>query len=233
MKYYLKLLSLPLGWLVTIISLFVVWNIFDLPRAEVLIRYIGVWFNTYGLVVLLAGAFIEGILLLGSYFPGVFVIFAGVVSAHSLSEAMLRIGIGTIGLILAHSTNYTLGKYGWYKLLTKFGLRSSIEEAQGKLLKHGPLAIFTSYWLPSMSALTDTAAGILHMPFKKFISYSVSAVIFWDLLVGLIVYFLGEKALVAVTSGGTTELLIQFAVVAIWIFILLIFDFHKNKTSPH
>lgn len=224
---------MPLGWLTTIISLFIIWNIFDLPRAEVLIQYINIWFNAYGLVILLVGAFVEGILLLGSYFPGVFVIFASVVSARSLSEAMLRIGVGTIGLILAHSTNYILGRYGWYKLLMKFGLQPSIEEARSKILKHGPLAIFTSYWLPSMSALTDTAAGILHMPFKKFISYSISAVVFWDLLVGLIVYFLGEKALVSVTSGGTTELLIQFTIVAMWIFILLIFDFHKNKTFSH
>ncbi len=233
MRYYLKLLSLPFSLLLLFISLFIIWNIFNLPSAEILSEYIGIWFDKFGLIVLLVSAFIEGTLLFGGYFPGVFVIFISVVSANSVLEATVRVAVGTLGLFLAHNTNYFLGKYGWYRLLAKFGLNSSIKESQEKIIKYGPTAFFTSYWMPSIGALTDTAAGILHMPFKKFISYSVSAVIFWDLLVGLIVYFLGEKALVAVTSGGTTELLIQFAVVAIWIFILLIFDFHKNKTSPH
>jgi membrane protein DedA with SNARE-associated domain len=232
MKYYLKLLSLPLTLLVGFISLFIIWRVFELPPAEVIIERINVLFESYGLIIFFVSAFIEGILLFGGYFPGVFIIFVSVVSASSLSEALIRMSISTAGLLCAHSLNYVLGKYGWYRLLVRFGLRSPIEDAKTRLLKRGTLAIFASYWLPSISTLTDTAAGILQMPFRKFISASLLASIFWNLLVGLIVYFVGEKILIIATSGGTTELSIQLSIVIIWASILLILDFQKKRKSP-
>jgi membrane protein DedA with SNARE-associated domain len=229
MKHYLKLFSIPLSVLVTFISMYIIWNVFNLPPAEVLTVQLNDWFHLYGPIVILGSAFIEGILLIGGYFPGVFIIFVSVVTATSLSEALTRIVFGTIGLILAHIVNYVLGRYGWYKLLVKFGLGKSIEEMQNKLLKKGTLAIFASYWLPKLSALTDTAAGILHMPFKKFVISSILASIFWNFLVGIVVFFIGHKAVVVVTSGGTTELIIQVLIVFVWMTILLIFDYYKRK----
>jgi len=229
MKYYLRLLSLPLSFLGLFISLFIVWKIFDLPSAEILIEKIGVFFDSYGLIVFFISALIEGMLLFGGYFPGVFVIFVSVLSASSPEEALMRITIGTLGLITAHIINYFLGRYGWYKLLVKFGLKSQIENAKEKIIKNGQLAIFGSYWLPSIASLTDTASGILHMPFKKFITASITASIIWNLTVGFIVYTSGTKILVLATSGGTTELLIQLSIVIIWSVVLLISDFYKKK----
>lgn len=229
MKYYLKLFSIPLSVLVTFLSMFFIWNIFNLPNAEVIAVYFNQWFNVYGPIIILASAFIEGILLLGGYFPGVFIVFVSVVTAGSFSEALLRIAIGTVGLVFGHIVNYALGKYGWYKLLVRFGLKGSIEEMQSKFLKKEIYAIFASYWLPKVGALADTVAGILHMPFKKFVLSSILASIFWNFLVGIIVYFVGQKALVMVTSGGILELIIQISVIIVWMAILFIFDYYKRK----
>jgi len=215
--------------LVTFISMFLIWKIFSLPNAEVITTYLNRLFNTYGLVIILVSALVEGLLLFGGYFPGVFIIFVSVVTASTFTEALLRIAIGTIGLVLGHIANYALGRYGWYKLLVKFGLKNSIDEMQKKLVKKESFAIFASYWLPKVGALTDTAAGILRMPFRKFLSASIMASIFWNFLVGIIVYFIGERALVMVTSGGITELIIQLAVIAVWMAILFILDFYKRK----
>lgn len=228
MKYYLKLLSLPLSLLISFIFVFIIWRVFSLPSTETLISIIGVFFQKYGVIVILVSACIEGMLLFGGYFPGVFVIFISVVTSESLSEAIFRISIGTAGLIIAHIINYFLGKYGWHKLFEKFGLKSSIESKKSNLVKNGAFAIFGSYWLPSMSALTDTAAGILLMPFKKFLLFSITASIFWNFLVGFIVYYMGNKALIFATSGSITELLIDFSIIFIWVVILLIIDLKKN-----
>lgn len=227
MKYYLKLLSLPLSFLGIFVSLFIIWEIFNLPPAEILIEKIGTFFDSYGLVVFFVSALIEGMILFGGYFPGVFVIFVSVLSASSISEALLRISIGTLGLMVAHIANYFLGKYGWYKLLVKFGLKSSVENEKQKVERRGVWAIFGSYWLPSVAALTDTASGILQMPFKIFVIASISSSAFWNLLVGFIVYFSGTKILI-VASGGKVELLIQLSIVIIWSTILLIIDYYKR-----
>jgi len=227
-KYYLKLFSLPLSFLFLFLSLQLIWNIFNLPSTEVLLAQVKFWFDLYGLPVLFISAFVEGMLLVGGYFPGVFVIFVSVLLANSVPQAIIAVTIGTLGLFLAHLANYALGKYGWHKLLVKFGGTASLEESKEKLIKKGPWVIFGSYWLPSMGAFTDTAAGIINMPFRTFATYALFAGIFWNSLVGSIVYVVGLPALVIVSSDGSTELMVQFAVVIIWMVVLLAMDIWKK-----
>ncbi|MDQ5893019.1 MAG: hypothetical protein QG640_29 [Patescibacteria group bacterium] len=223
--HYLRLLSLPLLFLLLSSSLNIVWKIFDLPETEVLTSIVKVWFDAYGLPILFLSSILEGMLLIGSYFPGVFVIFVSVVLSDTIPQMAAAILVATIGLMIAHVGNYVLGKYGWYRLLVKFGMKRSIEAAQEKLVKKGPIAIMSSYWLPSMGALTDTAAGIIQMPFKKFIVYSIGSAIFWDTFVAVIVYNVGNGAL-KIASGGSS---ITFLVVGIWIAIVLIFDWFERR----
>lgn len=228
-KYYLKLLSPPLTLLLVFISLWIIWWVFNLPPAEELARSVEGLFDKYGLPVILVSAIIEGMLLIGGYFPGVFVIFIGVILADSPAEAVIMVVVGTIGLFLAHILNYFLGRYGWYRILVKFGLKASIEQEQQKLLKRGPIAIFSSYWLPSIAAFTDTAAGILQMPFRTFVLFSFLGVVFWDSLVGFIVYQLGDNALSVVAPSGSTDLVVGLFIVVVWATILIFQDFRKRK----
>jgi len=227
MKHYLKILSVPLLLLVLYISLWLVWEIFGFPSVERLTEIVGVWFDKYGIPTLLIGSFLEGILLIGGYFPGVFVICLGVILADSPLGASLAVLIGTIGLLGAHVTNYFLGKYGWYKLLVKFGMSNAVEQSRQKLEKRGPLAIFLSYWLPSIGALTNTAAGIIQMPFKKFFAYSLVSSIFWYSLAGFIIYNMGTEAL-EIAGGGSGNWIV-FTIIAIWILVLLFLDYRERQ----
>ena len=68
MKYYLRLLAMPLLFLVLFISLFILWDIIDLPSNEELIQLVQNAFDKYGLPAVLLGSFLEGILLVGNYF---------------------------------------------------------------------------------------------------------------------------------------------------------------------
>jgi membrane-associated protein len=230
MRYYLKLLSLPLLFLVLYSSLFIVWKIFNLPPAEELARVVKNWFDVYGLPVVFLSSILEGVLVFGSYFPGVFVIFIGVILAESVGEAIVVVITVSIGLLIAHIFNYALGRYGWYKLLVKFGMKSAVEKAQERLSKRGPIAIFLSYWLPSIGALTDTAAGIIHLPFRVFVTYSIISVLFWDTIVGVVVYILGDRAL-AIASPGATGSVVVYSIIAIWIVVLLVLDFHEKRKN--
>jgi membrane protein DedA with SNARE-associated domain len=227
MKYYLKLLSVPLLFLVLYTSLFLIWELADLPSVEEFTVIVGNWFDDYGLFAVLLGAFLEGMLLVGSYFPGVFVIFLGVIVAESPYEAVLSVVVATIGLLAAHISNYYLGKYGWYRLLVKFGMKEAIEHAKAKLERRGPIAIPLSYWMPSIGSLTDTAAGIIHLPFHIFIIYSIFSSIFWYSLAGFLVYFLGQETL-TIAAGGTGMVLV-YSFVAIWVLIILMIDYRKRK----
>ena len=223
----LKLLSIPIILLVIYLSMYVVWKIFDLPSDDQLLIIVREWFAKYGLWIVFVSALIEGFLLLGQYFPGGFIIFLGVISAgKDIPKATEVVFIVCLSFFIAYTLNYFVGKYGWYKLLSKFGLKKQIEESKEKLTKHGLNAVFFSYWEPNLASLIATAAGILGMPLKKFSLYSAAGIVLWNVFWGTLVYILGESAL---KIAGLKWILIIFG---IWISIILIKKFFfSNKNQ--
>lgn len=220
---FLKILGLPLVVLAVFLSLRAVWKIFDLPQEDELVEMTRRYFDLYGYGIVFVSAMIEGMLLAGWYYPGSLVIFLGVIFAgRNIPEVIAVVALVTIGLFVADLFDYALGKYGWYRLLLRFGLLGPMESAQLRLAKYGPSGIFLSYWHPNLAALTATAAGTLQFPFKKFALYSAIALGLWNAFWGALVYFLGEAAL---TLIGTRFVLV---VLAAWILYRLIF---KKKYS--
>ena len=216
-KEILKLLSIPFILMGIYLSMYVVWKLLGLPSDDQLLEIVKDWFAKYGLWIVFVGALIEGFLLLGQYFPGGFIIFLGVISAgKDLSKASLVVLIVCVAFFIAYTLNYLLGKYGWYKLLIKFGLGQSVEKSKDKLIKQGLNAILFSYWEPNLASLTATAAGILHVPLLKFSLYSAAGIILWNIFWGTLVYTLGESALKVV---GLKYVIIIFL---IWISVIVI-----------
>lgn len=228
---YLELLSIPLLLLVVYISIRIAWNVFSLPPAPELTEIVGGWLVRYGLPVLFLAAMAEGMLLVGGYFPGVFVITVAVVVARSWQEAVLAIAIGSAGLMAAHIVNYQLGRHGWYRILAKFGLSGSINEARQRLERRGPAAVFATYWLPSLSSLTDTAAGIMGISFRKFLVYALAATIFWNAIAGSIMYYLGSQAIELAGPGGTQPWIV-LSIIGLWMLGLLILDWRRGRKKP-
>ena len=187
------------------------------------------WFARYGLPALLISAVVEGMLLVGGYFPGIFVIFLSVILTKSPFEAAIVVSVATVGLFIAHLINYALGKYGWYRLLVRFGLKGAIENEREKVTKRGVLAIFLSYWLPSAAALTDTAAGIMRMAFKTFFFAALFSTIIWDAIAGILVYLFKDYALAVAGSPGSSGGAVFYVIIGVWIIILLAIDFHQKR----
>lgn len=191
-----KRLFLPFLALAIFSSLFIIWRLLSLPSQDQMIIVIHNYFDLYGLPVIFISAVIEGLLLAGWYYPGSVVIFLGVLFAgHNIFEVIITVLVVTLGLLVAYVINYSLGRYGWYKLLVKFGLQDSLERAQENIERRGVRAIFASYWQPNFASLAATAAGILKMPFGKFLIFSIIATCLWDTFCGTIVYFFGEQVL--------------------------------------
>ncbi len=229
-KRYLALLSVPLFLLAVSLSLRVFWNVFDLPPAQVLADTIAGWLSRYGLPVLFLAAMAEGTLLVGGYFPGVFIITVAVIVARSWQEAVVAVIVGSLGLIAAHIVNYQLGRHGWYRLLSRFGLKGPIAQARHRLEKRGLWALFATYWMPSIAALTDTAAGIMAIPFRRFLVYAVAATFLWDTIAGTVMYLLGSKAIEIATPNGT-DMWIVLPILGAWMLGLIIWDWRKRRSS--
>ena len=162
-------LKTPLILIAVFASLVLIWRILDLPPDDVLIQMVTGYFMKYGLVTVLLASIIEGMLLVGVYIPGGMVIFLGVITAAgNPRHATLSVIMTIIGLSLAYTFNYFLGKYGWYKVLLKFGLGESLTKAENNFAKNGYKSMYMTYWQPNFASLTSTGAGVLRADFKKF-----------------------------------------------------------------
>lgn len=225
-KEFFKVISIPLILMGIYLSMYLIWQLLGLPSDEQLIPIVKGWFKTYGLWIVFVGALIEGFFLLGQYFPGGFIIFLGVISAgDDIPRAALVVLVVSISFFISYTLNYLIGKYGWYKLLMKFGLGGSLEKSKQKLEKQGLNAVFLSYWEPNLASITATAAGVLHIPLVKFSLYSAAGIIVWNIFWGTLVYVLGESAITAI------GLKYVFIIFGIWVGILLIKNYVFN-TKP-
>lgn len=225
-KKILKILSLPGIFVGASLILYFLWEILNLPERDQFIEIVKAWFQSYGLLVVFVSALVEGMLLFGNYYPGGMVIFLGVISAEGdFKKSALVVLIVCLALFFAYMGNYLLGRYGWYKLLVRFGMRDSIERRKEQLRKHQLGAIVGSYWFPNLASLTSTAAGILKTPFLKFLLHSAIGILIWNIFWGTLVAALGEEAL------GLISLKWAIIIVAVWALVIIFKSALKKKRS--
>lgn len=210
-------LWLPLFSLIAFGAFYSLWFIFDLPPQDEIIATTRDYFDRYGLITVFVSAILEAVLMAGWYYPGSLVIvLAATFAGKDLAQLSQVWFVTTLGFIFAHAFNFYIGKYGWYRLISALGFREALEKAKTQLIAYGPRAIFLSYWHPNLAALTATAAGILSIPFRTFILYSIAATIPWNIMWTTLAYFLGEKAVDAIGP----KFVIAF--IALWIVVLLL-----------
>jgi membrane protein DedA with SNARE-associated domain len=200
-----------LFWFAIIAVLAIVWKLLDLPSDAELVSIVREWLEKYGLLIILFGSLIETILFVGFYFPGSVIIFLGVGLAPDPLSALLAVLAVSAGMLCGYTVNYILGKYGWYKIFLKLGMKNGIENARMKMQKNEIRYIFYTYWNPGLAAFTSTAAGILRLPFKRFLVLMVLAILLWNTFWGVIVYSLGESAL------ALLDFKLVLKVIAVWI----------------
>jgi membrane protein DedA with SNARE-associated domain len=196
LRRILTIIALPLAVLGVFALLYAVWVVLDLPPEQTIIDIARPYLDRYGAALVLCCAFIEGLLLIGWYFPGtLIVIFAFVAAGPDAARLAQLAAAAGLGLFAAYLTNFFAGKYGWYRLLLAFGLREPLENAQRRLTKYGLSAICITYWQANLASGISTAAGILQFPFGRFAALSFLAEVFWISFWATLIFFLGKAAL--------------------------------------
>jgi len=193
------------------------------PPADQIVRTISGFYERFGYPFIFVSGILESLFMIGFYFPGSAAILLGAALARTgVVFLPFIIFFGTAGIMLGYIVNYFLGKYGWYKVLSRFGLEKGIEVAQDKLEKHGPKAFFVGYLSPNSASLLSTAAGVTGYPFVKFLLYSLISQIFWSSVWGVIAFLFGEIFI---------NLFLKYAqfVVVIIIGIFLVREFWKKR----
>lgn len=200
-----------LFWFVIIAALAIIWKILDLPSEEETIQIVTTWLQAYGLWVVLIGSILETLLFVGLYFPGSVIIFLSVALSPDPVHAVTAVAAVSVGMLIGYTSSYIIGKYGWYTVFLKLGMRTSIENAKKKMERNDIRYIFYTFWNPGLGSIAATAAGILSTNFKRFLLLMVLAIVVWNTFWGVLVYSLGESAL------ALLDFTIVLKIIAVWI----------------
>ena len=188
-----KAALVPLGFLVLIIIGDIIWQALGFPGPEETLVLIKQLFTTHGYPLVFISAFVESLLLVGLYIPGsVALVLASVLSGQGVMNIWLVIAIITSAFFLGVNINYILGRFGWYHVLTRFGLKNAIEKMRLRAEKKGVRLIHFTYLNPNIASLSATSFGILHLNFSTFVLHSLIAFAYWNLMWGFLFYFLGS-----------------------------------------
>lgn len=225
----LAALALPLLLSFAVLTVVTIWHLFDLPSDAELMRIASALFDTYGYLAVFVSAVLEGALVVGLYYPGALVIFLSVLLAgHDVARVATIVLVVTSAFSLGLSIDYVLGKYGWYRLLLKVGLRHELEKAEARFAARGALAIALTAWDINVSSFTATAAGILRYPYRRFLTYTFCAFLVWNSVWATVIYFIGNEAL-GFTGGNY-----GYPVIALSVWILIVLGKHvvENVRRP-
>jgi membrane protein DedA with SNARE-associated domain len=217
---YVAILLVAIGFFLCLNYLF---KLFGLPSPEAIIVSAQKYYEQYGYWVVLIGALGEGALFVNWYFPGSVVVALGVVFARQAGLSVLfMLFLVVIGFFATALFNYALGRFGWYHVFLKLGLKKPLEKVQSKLEDKGLKILFTTYIHPNFGALAATAAGILRLPFWRFFFYSLISIIVWNSLWTVVFYYFGTALL-----NHVNILIVVGGVLVYFMFIVFIKGFKK------
>ncbi len=222
----LKLLAIPLTIILLYVLLALFERIFHFSSRDMFLGFLMKQFDRHGYWLVFVAALIEGFFIIGNWFPGGVVIFLGVISAgQDIKRVVIVVSLVCIAFLISYYLNYLVGKYGWYKLFVGLKLKESLEKAQKRVEKQAFNAIILSYWEPNIASVTATAAGILFLPLKKFLPYSLFAIVMWNTAWGMLVHKLGERALKLTGKKYIIGALL------IWIAVIVVKELVKSKKA--
>jgi len=192
----LKLLAVPLVIIAIYLLLALLEHFFHFSSRDMFLGFLMRQFSQHGYWLVFVAALLEGVLIIGNWFPGGVVIFLGVISAgQDIERVVIVVSLVCVAFFISYYLNYLMGKYGWYKLFVGLKLKKSLDKARARLKEHAFNAIILTYWEPNIASVTATAAGVLFLPLKKFLPYSLFAIVMWNTAWGVTVHTLGERAL--------------------------------------
>ncbi|VVN19047.1 Protein DedA [Pseudomonas fluorescens] len=162
--------------------------------------YLDLLVNNYGpwiYAILFAVIFCETGLVVMPFLPGDSLLFiAGAVAAGGGMDPVLLAGLLMAAAILGDSTNYVIGRTAGERLFnkpnSKIFRRDYLQLTHDFYDKHGGKTVTLARFLPILRTFAPFVAGIAHMHYPRFLTFSVAGSLLW--VGGLVTlgYFFGN-----------------------------------------
>ena len=158
-------------------------------------------------------------------------ILAGFFCSLGYLNFILAYLIIVAGDITGDAAYYAIGRWGREKFIGRWGKYigrplERIDNIEKHFQKHGSKTLFIGKMAHGIGAIFLVAAGLVRMPFIKFISANFIATLFKSLILLLIGYFFGQ-AIVKINS--VLEFISAASISAGLIAILFFFHYYKKS----
>jgi membrane protein DedA with SNARE-associated domain len=143
----------------------------------------------------------------------------------------LVIGVGAVGEVFGGAVAYALGFLGGRPVLIRYGrlvLLSPAELERGEIWfgKYGDWVVLVTRLLPAVRSFIALPAGVVRMPFWRFLLFSAVGSILWTAALALIGHALGQHW--ESVSAGIRKYDVVIAAVVV---ILIAFAVYKRATA--
>lgn len=215
-KFLSKIPLLPLSALVFYLSVLFLWKIGIIPSEGNILVFLQNLYEHYGFIGLFISAFLEGIVYLGLYFPGSFIIALAVILSDGTTKSFFIISlIVAAALTLTAIINYTTGRYIVYKKK-----RENI-----KLDQIASKGLLLSMLHPNLLAFYFFNAGIKQQNPRKILFVPI-VMVPYGFLFAWTIYLTKEPFQKAMENPWTVIILIM-----IWIIASFWIHYHHKRST--
>jgi membrane protein DedA with SNARE-associated domain len=148
--------------------------------------------DRYGYPALFLSIFVEGF---GIFAPGQsLLIAASLDSVHGNLNIVWVLTLALAASVIGNLVGYLIGRWGGRAVLTKVRVNENhLVRVEKYFARKGAAILFIARFLDGLRQLNGIVAGILGMPWRRFMAFSTVGAIFWTAVWGLGVYLLDKR----------------------------------------
>lgn len=201
---------------------------FSLEQIQELARHYGYWAVFIGIAIENTGIPIPGetITIVGGFLAG-----------SGELKYWLVLVTAIAGAVIGDNFGYWLGRIGGWKLLLKLSRffrlpDDEVLKAKTKFLENAPQAVFFGRFITLLRIFAGPIAGIVEMPYLKFLFYNFMGATIWGVIMVTLSYFVGkmiplEQLITIIAQFGIVALLVVIG----WIFIPMVVKSSQKNPS--
>ena len=192
-------------------------------------EYLPIWASEYTVgiyIIVFLIIFCETGLVVMPFLPGdSFLFLVGTLCGAHLMNLPLSVAIVVVAALLGDNLNSMIGRFfrGSISDTNRFFRKDYIRKTEIFFDKHGGKSLILARFVPIIRTYAPFVAGLVQMPFLKFLFFSTIGAIVWPLVFIPAGFFLGQFSFIT-DHIGQIVLLIVFVTI-----VLLIFGFIKQR----
>ena len=182
--------------------------------------------SQYGYLAVFVGILLEN---LGIPLPGeTITIVGGFLAGSGELNYWIVLGCAAMGAFIGGICGYFIGKYGGWKLIQAFAKffrvqDVQLEEIKTKFSENAVKAVFFGRFIALLRIFASPMAGVVEMPFGKFLAVNLAGATAWATVMTTIAFFVGKVvsleqllAWVSKFAIGALAIAIAWIVVPLW-----------------